>query len=131
MLKFEGIVTSGLGKAGTFIKKDTYQKQYQNKLVFKPFAGTLNVKLKSNVEINLKEKYIDNLKIIKGNDKLGDVYFLKAKISNNELTKNGAILFPTKTVHKMDTIEFVAEEKLRETMNLKDKSKVNITITID
>lgn len=128
MLNIEGVVTSGLGKAGRFMQKDVYQKQYLNKLGFKPYAGTLNIKLKSNVEINIKEKYNDNLKIIEGNGKLGDVYFLSANISNKDITKEGAILFPTKTVHNFDTLEFVAPEKLRDIMKLNDDSKVIITI---
>lgn len=131
MLNFEGKVTSGLGKAGMFMQKETYKKQYLNKLGFEPYLGTLNIKLNKDIEIDLKKTYDANLKIIKGDEKLGDVYFLSANISNEKNnTKKGAILFPTKTVHKTDTIEFVAEEKLRECMELNDDSKVIITINI-
>lgn len=130
MLNFEGKVTSGLGKAGIFMQKDTYQRQYLNKLGFMPYNGTLNIKLNKDIEIDLKEEYNKNLKIIKGNEKLGDVYFLHATISNPEKTliQQGAILFPTKTVHKIDTIEFVAEKKLRDTMKLDDNTKVIISV---
>lgn len=110
------------------MQKDTYQKQYQEKLGFIPFNGTLNVKLKGDVEINLKKKYNHQLKIIKGDEKLGDVFFLDATISSENKYKKGAILFPTRTVHKIDTIEFIAEDNLRETMQLKDNSKVIIYI---
>lgn len=130
ILNFEGVVTSGLKKAGKFMQKKTYQKQYKNKLGFIPYNGTLNIKLKSDIEIDLKEKYNEDLKIIKGNEKLGDVYFLNADIStiDKKISKKGAILFPTKTVHKLDTIEFVASENLRETMHVKDNSQVIISI---
>lgn len=130
MLNFNGIVTSGLQKAGKFMQKDTYRRQYQKKLGFIPYNGTLNVKLKNDVEINIKEKYNDKLKIIKGNEKLGDVYFLEAIIytMDKNMSEEGAILFPTKTVHKIDTLEFVAKNRLRETMNLKDNSQVIISI---
>ncbi len=130
MLNFDGVVTSGLQKAGKFMQKDTYKKQYPKKLGFIPYNGTLNVKLKSDVEINLKEEFNEKLKIIEGNENLGDVYFLEAMIftEDKEISETGAILFPTKTVHKIDTIEFVAKENLREKMNLKDNSKVIISI---
>ncbi|MBR0472072.1 MAG: CTP-dependent riboflavin kinase [Methanosphaera sp.] len=130
MINFEGKVTSGLGKAGNFMQKDTYKKQYKNKLGFEPYPGTLNIKLNKDIEINLKEEYNNELKIIEGDENLGDVYFLKARISDLKKisSKKGAILFPTKTVHKFNTIEFIADEKLRDTMELKDNSKVNITI---
>lgn len=132
MLNLRGIVTSGLQKAGIFMQKDTYQQQYQEKLGFIPYNGTLNVKLKNDVEINIKEKYNDKLKIIKGNEKLGDVYFLEATIYTNDrkISEKGAILFPTKTVHKIDTIEFVAKNRLREKMNLEDNSLVIVSIDL-
>ena len=131
MLNFEGVVTSGLKKAGIFMQKDTYQKQYQEKLGFIPYNGTLNVKLKSDFEINIKEKYKDKLRIIEGDENLGDVYFLDATITtkNKKISKKGAILFPIKTVHKIDTIEFISPEKLRQSMHVKDNSEVIIKIT--
>lgn len=130
MLIFRGVVTSGLQKAGKFMQKHTYQQQYPEKLGFIPYNGTLNVKLDGGVEINIKEKYSDKLKIIKGNEKLGDVYFLEATICtvDEKISENGAILFPTKTIHKTDTIEFVAKDRLREKMNLKDNSQVIVSI---
>ncbi|RAP52827.1 MAG: hypothetical protein BZ138_02315 [Methanosphaera sp. rholeuAM270] len=127
-MKFEGKVTSGLRKAGGFIQKEVYQEQYLDKLGFKPYPGTLNIKLNKGVDINIKKKYEKRLKIIEGNNELGDVYFLMASISNDKTTTNGAILFPTKTVHKFDTLEFVSEEKLRDSMKLNDDSKVVISI---
>ena len=130
MLNFNGIVTSGLQKAGKFMQKDTYRRQYQKKLGFIPYNGTLNIKLKSDVEINLKEKYNEKLKIINGNENLGDVYFLEATICtiDKSISEKGAILFPTKTVHKIDTIEFVAKNRLREKMNLNDNTQVRVSI---
>lgn len=130
MVNLNGVVKSGLQKAGMFMQKDTYAKQYQEKLGFIPYNGTLNVKLENDVEINIQEKYNEKLKIIKGDENLGDVYFLEAIISTHDKknSRTGAILFPTKTVHKTDTIEFVAKDKLREKMNLKDDSKVIISI---
>lgn len=130
MLNLNGVVKSGLQKAGMFMQKDTYTKQYQEKLGFIPYNGTLNVKLESDIEINIQEKYNEKLKIIRGDENLGDVYFLEANILTYDKKnfETGAILFPTKTVHKTDTLEFVAKDKLREKMNLKDDSKVIISI---
>ncbi|MBQ6218716.1 MAG: CTP-dependent riboflavin kinase [Methanosphaera sp.] len=130
MLKFEGVVTSGLQKAGNFMKKPTYRKQYLEKLGFIPFYGTLNIKLDDDFEINLKEEFNEELKIIHGNNTLGDVYFLNAEILtyDQNIKKKGAILFPIKTVHKIDTIEFIASEKLRESMMLEDNTKVIIQL---
>ena len=60
-----------------------------------------------NDYLNLKEKYNEKLKIINGNENLGDVYFLEATICtiDKSISEKGAILFPTKTVHKIDTMQ--------------------------
>ncbi|MGN1321030.1 MAG: DUF120 domain-containing protein [Methanosphaera sp.] len=44
------------------------------------------------------------------------------------MTKEGAILFPVKTVYTTNTLEFISHEKLRETMNLKDGTTVILEI---
>lgn len=129
-VNLNGTVKSGLQKAGMFMQKDNYRKQYVKKLGFMPYNGTLNVKLEKDVEINIQEKYSEKLRIIEGNETLGDVYFLEAVLctADKKISEKGAILFPTKTVHTVDTIEFVAKDKLREKMNLNDDSKVIISI---
>lgn len=130
ILNLNGVVKSGLQKAGMFMQKDTYKKQYLEKLGFMPYNGTLNVELENDVEINIQKKYTEILRVIKGDKTLGDVYFLEATIftSDKKISEKGAILFPTKTVHKIDTIEFVAKNNLREKMKLNDDSKVIISI---
>ena len=129
-MNLNGVVKPGLQKAGMFMQKDTYRKQYLEKLGFMPYNGTLNVKLENDIEINIQEKYNNKLRIIRGDENLGDVYFLEATLFTHDKSNctKGAILFPTKTVHKIDTIEFVAKDKLREKMKLNDDSKVIISI---
>lgn len=128
MIEFKGFVTSGMQKAGMFMKKDTYQKQYKEKLGFIPFNGTLNVKLDEDVKINIKEEFDHKLKTIHGNSTLGDVYFIDATLKRNTKSEKGAILFPTRTTHHFDTLEFVSEKNLRKTMELTDNDEVIIII---
>ena len=132
MLTFKGKITSGLNKASGFMKKEIYSKQYIDKLGYHPYYGTLNISLEDDVHLDVNGKLKDDLKIIHGNFEYGDVYFLNAKITNpkNDITKKGDILFPTKTVHTFNTLEFVADEKLRLSMDLKDEDWVIIELIL-
>ncbi|MCI5867590.1 MAG: DUF120 domain-containing protein [Methanosphaera sp.] len=130
MLNFEGVISSGLQKAGDFIKLDVYKSQYEEKLGFMPFAGTLNIKLKDDIEIDIENEHSGNLQKIDGNDDYGDVFFLFAQITDlkNNITKSGAILFPIKSVYTTNTLEFVCEDNLRQCMDLEDDDEVILEI---
>lgn len=130
MLSLKGKVSSGLQKAGDFMKKEVYVKQYCDKLGFMPYHGTLNIKLNNNITLDIGGDLSDKLKKIDGNNTYGDVLFLEATIStlDKHVHKKGAILFPEKTVYNTDTLEFVASERLRDTMCLTNDDYVIITI---
>ena len=132
MLKFKGKITSGLNKASEFMKKDIYKQQYIKKLGYTPYYGTLNISLEDDVHLDINGKFKKDLKIINGNCEYGDVYFLNAKITNprNNITKTGDILFPTKTVHSFNTLEFVSDEKLRDKLLLNDEDCVIIELIL-
>lgn len=130
MLFLEGTITSGLHEAGDFIEKKIYKKQYKRKLGFIPYSGTLNIKLKNNITLDIEDQLVNKLKKINGEGNLGDVFFLEASIStkDNKINKKGAVLFPVKTIYTTNTLEFVAEEKLRDTMHLKDGDEITLKI---
>lgn len=130
MFAVEGTVSSGLKKAEKFMEKETYSKQYKDKLGFIPYNGTLNIKLKDNITLDITGKLSNKLKKINGDNVLGDVLFLESTIytEDKKIEKEGAILFPEKTVYKTNLLEFIADEKLRDSMHLKDEDTVFIYI---
>lgn len=133
MKTVKGKITSGLNKATEFMKKEVYLKQYEDKLGYIPYYGTLNITLDNDIHLDVNGKLKEHLKILNGNEKYGDVYFLNAKITNlnNNITETGDILFPTKTIYSFNTLEFVSKDNLRNTMKLKDEDKVMIEIIIE
>ncbi len=126
----EGRVVSGLHEAGDFINKEVYKSQYATKLGFIPYNGTLNIKLDKEVNLRINDNLSSHIKRIQGNDDYGDVLFIEATLirSDNNQENKGAILFPEKTVHKTDIIEFVSKDKLREKLKLEDNTKVVLKI---
>ncbi len=50
----EGTVFTGLGEGAYYIGKESYRKQFTEKLGFEPYPGTLNLKLSSDYDIKTR-----------------------------------------------------------------------------
>ncbi|WP_296794181.1 DUF120 domain-containing protein [uncultured Methanobrevibacter sp.] len=122
-MKLYGEVTTGLGKAAYFLSQDFYVDNFIKNCGFKPYPGTLNVIVpdKHLDQINEVKNSCEN--IIKPEEGFGAVKYIKATL-NNEV--NGAIVFPAKTEHTENYLEFIAEKKLRDELNLKDGDIVSL-----
>ena len=116
-MKIDGEVTTGLGKAAFFLSQDFYTKEFKKNCGFVPYPGTLNVVVSDDYldKINEIKNNCENL--IKPDEGFGAVKFIEA-ILNDKIT--GAIVFPAKTTHDENYLEFIAENKLRDELNLKD-----------
>lgn len=124
-MEIEGKVISGTKKGSYFVSQKFYSDQFKDKLGFKPFAGTLNIQLPSENIKEINRITEGEIGIIRGKEGFGDVKFIKA-ILNNQI--NGAVVFPVKTQHTSDILEFIASENLRENLHLKDGDLVNLKL---
>ena len=122
-MKINGEVTTGLGKAAFFLSQDFYTNEFKKNLGFVPYPGTLNVVVSEEYldEINEIKDSCENL--IKPDEGFGAVKYIEAKL-NDDI--NGAIVFPAKTTHDENYLEFIAEDKLRDKLDLKDEDIVSL-----
>ena len=122
-MKINGEVTTGLGKAAYFLSQEFYTNEFKKNLGFIPYPGTLNVIVSDEYldEINDIKDSCENL--IKPNEGFGAVKYIEA-ILNDEV--RGAIVFPAKTTHEENYLEFIAEDKLREKLGLEDGDIVSL-----
>ena len=122
-MKINGEVTTGLGKAAYFLSQEFYTKEFKKNLGFIPYPGTLNVIVSDEYldEINEIKNSCENL--IKPDEGFGAVKYIEAKLNDNV---NGAIVFPAKTTHEENYLEFIAEDKLRDKLDLKDGDIVSL-----
>ena len=65
---------------------------------------------------------------LKGSGNFGDVKLIKASL-NNQI--NGALIFPVKTEHSPEILEFIAVQNLRKDLNLKDGDSVTLNVVLD
>ena len=127
-MEIEGIITSGTHKGQYFMSQEVYVSKIKEELGFKPFKGTLNLLVeKEHIPeiLNIREK---KDKLISGGENFGDINYIPATISNCKNTINGAIVFPAKTQHPPEFLEFIAEKNIRKTLSVKDGDSVNLKI---
>ena len=130
--KMEGTVFSGLGEGKYYMSLDGYVRQFVSKFGFKPYSGTLNLRVKSGDTVRftstLKEIHVEGFKA--ESRTFGGLICYHASISNNhgEGKKSvkiiGAIVIPERTHYDNSILELIAPINLRKRLSIKDGDKV-------
>ncbi|MDV0445048.1 hypothetical protein MmiAt1_06030 [Methanimicrococcus sp. At1] len=127
-LELEGVVASGLGEGQYYISIDGYMEQFQKKLGFKPFPGTLNVKIKEYcLELRKRMEELPYIKIegfSDGQRTYGASDCYPAEIGGIQ----GFIIVPERTHYQGDLLEIIAPVKMREVLKLKDGDEIKVTV---
>ncbi len=124
-MEIKGIVTSGQGKGAYFMSQPVYQTQFKEKLNFSPFEGTLNIKIGEKEIEEIHSVPQDKLIKIEGKENFGDVLIIKA-VLNDKI--DGAIVFPKRTTHGENILEFIASKNIKEKLRIKDGDLVKINL---
>jgi len=126
----EGTVFTGLGQGAYYISKDNYLKQITEKLGFKPYNGTLNLKLSNEHDIKMRIELevcpaieIEGFKNIDRSFGLVKCY---PTIIDNKV--KGAVVIATRSHYDTSVIEIIAPMSLRKHLKLKDGHKVKVEI---
>ncbi len=136
-----GTVQSGMKEGAYYVSIKGYYDQFQEKLGFLPYKGTLNLEL-NNTNIDLLREKLKNLKpvVIAGfkDDNSERTYGVVhcyncsiSRIDNPEEKVKAAILDIKRTHHKKNIIEILAEPYLRDYFNLKDGDKLIIELNFN
>ncbi len=123
-MKIQGKIISGDSKGQYFMSLNTYKVQFMGILGFEPFPGTLNLKI-SRDSAHRIGGLIEKMDTVKGKGNFGDVKLIKARINDGA---DGALVFPVKTHHKPEILEFIAPLNLRKSLNLRDEDLVTLEI---
>jgi len=124
-----GNVKDGMGEGGYYINQDGYMKQFEEKLGYRPFFGTLNVAIDKD-DIG-KLDIVKNTAgiLIKGftDDKrtFGDVIAYKAKIRNTDC----AIVIPARSQY-VDVIEIICKYHLRRTFSINTDDRLDVHVEL-
>jgi riboflavin kinase len=124
-MEIKGIVVSGQGKGAYFMSRSFYKDQFEKKLNFTPFPGTLNIKISESEIQKIHQIKKDKMEKIKGEGNFGDVLLIKA-VLNNDIC--GAVVFPKKTTHGENILEFITSIKVKESLEIKNGHKVKLNL---
>ena len=125
-----GILETGFGEGKYYVALPEYSRQLESALGFKPFAGTLNVRLTESDSVNASAE----LRKTSGIEIAGALHEgrVLGAAKCYMCTVNGygpcAIIVPQRTHYGPDVLEILAPVSLREKMKLHDRSKVTVTL---
>jgi len=121
----EGSLESGLGEGSYYMSQAKYVSQFEQKLGFRPFAGTLNhgvseEKLAGFLS-QLEEIAIKGFRT--GQRSFGSIRAFPVLV---EKKYGAAIIFPERSSHESNVIEVICRENLRKKLKLKEGSSVKL-----
>ncbi len=122
-----GIVFTGMGEGAYYVSRPGYVRQFVRKLGYKPYPGTLNLRLVSPPTRSFLERYrpieIEGFQTLDRTYGSGKCYpvLIEGKYE-------GAIVVAERTHYGYDVIEVLSPYNLREVLGLKDGDKVRLVM---
>lgn len=120
-----GTVTGGMGEGSHYISLSGYMRQFESKLGYAPFAGTLNVELdEESVHARAGMESIEPIRIDgwENDDRTyGPAFCWSASVdAGGEVYESAHVIAPERTHHADDQLELIAPDKLRDVLSIDD-----------
>lgn len=134
-VEIAGRLITGLGEGGYYTTLDGYKKQFEDKLGFIPFPGTLNLSL--DLLCIVARKKLDGRKGIKidnfetENRTFGGCKCFPCKILDDQADGiKSAVIIPDRTHYPEDILELISPVYLRGELNLKNGTEIRTRVVI-
>ena len=124
----KGTLVEGIGEGAYYV--DAYADRFQKALGFKPFSGTLNVKIvteESRIAVS-RMKHSPPLIVSGFTDEgrtFGDVICYRTKV-NDEL--EGAIVIAQRTHHSPNILEVISPHNIRQKLKVNNGDEIKLTL---
>jgi len=129
-ITLQGAVVQGLGEGRYYISQKGYRKQFNEKLGFEPFPGTLNVRVYpehlEKLGMLRAGKGIPIDGFVKDGRSFGAVKCFRAEINGHSC----AVIIPVRT-HHLDVLEVIAEAHLRRRLKLREGDTVSVHVRME
>ncbi len=128
-LVIKGAIVTGMGEGQYYVTQEGYQEQFLHRLGFRPYEGTLNVRVSPTdlYKLDILRRSVGIL--VKGFERngrtFGDVVCHKASLQNIEC----AVVVPSRS-HYEDVIEVLCKYHLRRTLGLKDGDLIEVRVSL-
>ncbi|WP_435100328.1 DUF120 domain-containing protein [Halarchaeum sp. P4] len=133
-LELRGSVTGGMGEGRHYISLPGYKRQFEERLGYEPFPGTLNVELdeRSRRERSAMESF-EGVPIDEWEDEertYGSATCYPAVLeADGETYEPVHVIVPDRTHHDETQVELIAADKLRDELDLSDGDEVTVHVT--
>lgn len=129
----QGTLVSGMGEGAYYMGLKGYTKQFQSKIGYVPFPGTLNIRLDKKIHQEAIKQFetLSGVKINSFSDgkrTYGWVKCFNAKINNSI---NCELIILERTHHDDSIIELISKVCIRKSAKLKDGSKISIKVQVN
>ena len=126
-LAFRGTVASGLGEGRYYLMQPGYVVQFTERLGYSPYPGTLNLKLSpADIARVSAVKDWDGIRIdgfAASGRTFGGATCFVARLAG----RPSHLIVPDRTHHK-DVVEFIAPERLRDSLSLTDGDGLDVEL---
>lgn len=126
-IRFDGHVVSGMGEGTYYLAQEGYVAQFNEQCGFKPYPGTLNVKIphieKNKLRLIKKFQGIEIEEFRTKNRTFGAVKCFKAHINNEKCV----LVLPIRG-HYSNILEFISPDNLRKKLKLNDGDPVHAIV---
>ena len=129
-----GTLETGLGEGGYYISKEGYMEQFNDKLNWKPYKGTFNLRLDDDEVPKIEAMKAAEGILINGFQEegrtFGKAWIFKCTLENdNKVIENCAIISPKRTHYKR-VVEIISPTYLRKNLNVEDGAKFKIEVDL-
>ncbi|RLM56431.1 DUF120 domain-containing protein [Halobellus sp. Atlit-31R] len=132
-VELDGTVTSGMGEGRHYISLPGYMEQFEDRLGYEPFPGTLNVDLdEESIRARSAMTSLSGVPIDGWEDDertFGPATCYNATVEyGDDVAETAHIIVPERTHHDETQLEIIAPSKLRDTLGLADDDAVSVRV---
>ncbi|WP_255193335.1 CTP-dependent riboflavin kinase [Natronobeatus ordinarius] len=133
-IELEGTVTGGMGEGRHYISLPGYNRQFEDRLGYEPYPGTLNVDLleesvrRRSAVSSLEPVPIDGWEDDERTYGPAVCYPATLETADGECYEGAHTIEPERTHHDDDKLEVIAPAKLRDELDLSDDDHLTIYV---
>ncbi|MFW5965443.1 MAG: DUF120 domain-containing protein [Halodesulfurarchaeum sp.] len=133
-LELEGTITTGMGEGRHYVTLPGYKVQFEERLEYDPYPGTLNVTLSAESKRErsalaaLEGVHIDAWEDEERTYGGATCYPATVEESDGRQFEGSHVIVPDRTHHDVDELEIIAPDRIRDELGLLDGDEVTVHV---
>ncbi|MBI2368987.1 MAG: CTP-dependent riboflavin kinase [Deltaproteobacteria bacterium] len=126
----DGELFTGAGQGAYFTQLEGYRRQFETKLGFTPFPGTVNLRVRTQEGLGALQRLrtLPGIPIDPWGGSTCGARCFRVRIGDRLL---GGLVIPDETFYSEDVLELMAPENVRQALGLADGDTVRVEILLE